>query len=258
MELDELVLYLGAVAAADAPIDGREKDLMRHLLRDFGATQDQAEHLVAALPQPFQANITLNSLQSRDTALKLVRAMLVISYCDGSFDPEEVPFLLPVVDRFSVSPDELSRLKQHAFYFLRLSPPSIVIPPDLISSGNWSEVQKHAREQFELYQETYYQRFHQDLKNADEETCYLAMAFGAPSFDTKPTRDRFLESHPDYLLMEDGSAIHFLRDEAEKKLRSQWESFYAGRCNSCYLEAPGKLRDPCPRCQAEYGEAPRR
>jgi uncharacterized tellurite resistance protein B-like protein len=258
MDLDELIIYLGAVAASDNPIDGREKDLLRHLLRDFGANQDQAEHLVAALPVPFQAQVTLNSLNSRDKALKLLRAMLVISYCDGSFDPEEVPFLTPVVDRFSITPPELSRLKQHAMYFLRLAPPSITVPPETVQSENWPEVQRIAQEQFNLYRKTFYDRFRAELQGADAETCYLAMAVGAPTFDTKHVRDRFLESHPDFFMMEDEASLKFLRDETEKKMRSQWDAAYSSRCNSCYLEAPGKRRDSCPRCSAEYGEPPRR
>jgi uncharacterized tellurite resistance protein B-like protein len=258
MDLDELVIYLGAVAAADEPIDGREKDLLRHLLKDFGASQHQAENLVAALPDTFSSQVTLNSLQSRESALKLLRAMLVISYSDGSFDPEEVPYVTPVVERFSITPSELSTLKQQAMYFLRLQPPSIALPQELVESQNWEEVERFAQEQFNLYRQTFHDRFHAEIKDADDETCYLAMAAGAPTFDTKHARDRFLQSHPDFFMMEDADSLKFLRDETEKIMRNRWESAYASRCNSCYLEAPGKRRAPCPRCGAEYGEPPRR
>ena len=258
MELDEVVLYLGAVAASDAPIDGREKDLLRHLLRDFGATQFQADELVAALPEPFQVQPTLNTLSERTTAIKLLRAMLVIAYCDGSFDPEEVPFLTPVIGKFSLTSDELSRAKQQAFYFLRPAPPSISLPQEVVNSGNWELIQTTAREQFELYRNTYFERFRSDLKGADADTCYLAMSVGPPSFDLAYEKERFLNSHPDMTMMDEESTLALLRDEAERKLRSVWEAAYAPRCNSCYLDAPGKRRDLCPRCGAEYGEPPRR
>ena len=258
MNLDEMITYLGAVAASDGPINGREKDLLRHLAKDFGASHSQADELVAALPEPFQAQVTLGSLQSRETALKLLRAMLVISYSDGSFDQEEVPFLTPVVDRFSITPPELSRIKLQAMYFLRLTPPSIALPQEIVQAENWPEVERVATEQFDLYRKTFFDRFHDEIKDADAETCYLAMAAGPPTFDTEHVENRFLQSHPDFCMLDDEAALDFLRDEAEKKMRSQWDAAYTSRCNSCYLEAPGKRRDPCPRCNAEYGEPPRR
>lgn len=258
MDLQELTLYLGAVAAADAPIDDRERDLIRHLLKDFGAEHDVAHNMVSGLPAQIAQAPTLNSLSSRDDALKLLRALLVIAYCDGSFDREEVPYLTSIVDGFNIQAEELSRAKRQAMYFLRLSPPSVSVPQSTIDSQDWSEVERIAQQQYDLLQKTFYGRFYDDLQSADEESCYLAMAAGPPSFDCEHTRNRFLQSHPDYLHMTDEEALKLLRDEAEKRLRIQWNSSYAGRCNSCYLEAPGKRNDPCPRCGAEYGEAPRR
>src|SRR5690606_27232222 len=101
----------------------------------------------------------------------------------------------------------------------------------------WDEVERLAQEQFELNRRTYFERFQSDLAGADAETCYLAMMVGAPSFDTSHVRERFLNSHPDTMMMEDHTLLGLLRDEAEKKLRSQWEAAYSSRCNSCYLEA---------------------
>ena len=102
MELQEVVNYLAAAAAADAPIDGRERDLMDHLLQDFGATHSEASKLISALPDPFNLKPTIETLESRDIGLKLLRALLVISYCDGTFDAEELPFLELLVDKFQV------------------------------------------------------------------------------------------------------------------------------------------------------------
>src|SRR5690606_31778290 len=109
MDLNELTIYLAAAAASDEPIDGREKDLMRHLLRDFGADHEQAQALVAGLPEPFHLQANLSTLSSREVALDLVRALLVISYCDGSFEEEEGRFLTPLIERFSLTGPELTK-----------------------------------------------------------------------------------------------------------------------------------------------------
>lgn len=258
MEISETLNYLAAVAASDGPIDGKERDLMKYLLQDFGADSRQAKDLVKSLSQPFTGTATLDTLQSRDVALKLLRALLVISYCDGSFDQEELPFLAPIVERFSVTGPELSRAKLQALYYLKLDAPSVVIPPELIQAEQWDAVCQLAHQQYDTFRKDFQRRFEQELKTADEETCYLAMAVGPPSFDTEHTKNRFLQSHPDFFHLEENEALTLLRDEAERKLRNQWDAAYTSRCNACYLEAPGKRRDLCPRCKAEYGEATRR
>ncbi|HIB67361.1 MAG TPA: hypothetical protein EYO33_20215 [Phycisphaerales bacterium] len=258
MELQEVVNYLAAAAAADAPIDGRERDLMDHLLQDFGATHNEASKLISALPEPFNLTPTIHSLESRENGLKLLRALLVISYCDGTFDAEELPFLEPLVDKFQVRADELRRLKQQALYFLGLRAPSIEIPQELIASGDWDKVCEVAQTQYKNYLRDYQRRFEQELDSADEETCYMALNVGPPTFDTTHARNRFLQGNPDFLHLDDAAGLQMLRDNAEKRLRDRWEAAYSGRCNFCYLEAPGRRRDPCPRCGKEYGEAAHR
>lgn len=257
MDLKELTIYLGAAAASDEPIDGREKDLMRHLLRDFGADHQQAHDLVAALPEPFQLQATLSTLSSREVALDLVRALLVISYCDGCFEEEEGRFLTPLIERFSLTGPELTKAKQQALYFLKLSPPSIRIPQELVQAQNWDAVSELAHEHYQVIRREFYNRFQSELRTADAETCFLAMSVGPPSFDITHTKERFAQAHPDFFHMDEEESISHLRDESERQLRNQWESAYAARCNFCYLEAPGKRRDPCPRCGADYGEAAR-
>ncbi len=258
MELNEVFNYLAAAAASDGPIDGREKDLLRHLIKDFGATPSQAQQWVSELTVPVQPVPSLETLSDRATALKLVRGLLVVSYCDGSFDQEEVPFLLPLVDRFSITADELTQAKQQALYFLRMDPPSITIPAELIQAEKWDEVCQLAHHQYDVYHKESRQRFHQELQSANRTTCYLAMGIGPPSFDTEHTESRFLQANPDFLILDDTEALQLLRDEAEKQLQKQWEAAYVSRCNFCYLEAPGKRRDACPRCQGEYGVSSRR
>lgn len=258
MELNETLTYLAAAAAADAPIDGRERDLMGHLLKDFGADHSQARQMVKALPNPFTGQASLNTLESREEALKLLRALLVIAYCDGSFDKEEFPFLTPIVDKFSITGEELNSAKQQALYYLRLDPPPIKIAQELVASENWDEVCQQAHHQYEYYRQAFQKKFEEDLGTANEETCYLAMVVGPPTFDTEHAKNRFLQANPDFMHLDNAQATQMLRDEAESHLRTQWEAAYASRCNFCYLEAPGKRRDLCPRCQGEYGVSARR
>lgn len=258
MELQQILDYLAGAAAADGPIDGKERDLLQHLLRDFGADYSQAKSLVDSMTKiPFKPP-SLQSLSSREEALKLLRALLVIAYCDGSFDPEEVPFITPLVDQFQLSPSELNNAKQQALFFIRHDFPSIRIPPELVQSEDWDKVCQVAQQHYEFYRKEFYKKFQDDLDSADEESCYLAMAVGPPTFDTEHTRNRFLQLNPDFCHMDDAEALSLLRDQAESQLRKQWEATYVDRCSFCYLQAPGKRRDPCPRCKGEYGEAARR
>lgn len=258
MELAEIVRHLAAAAAADAPIDGRERDLMRHLLRDFGATHAQSESLVDSLPQQFAAPTTTANLHSRSDALKLLRGLLVISYSDGTFDQEELPFLAPIVDAFSITKEELTRARLQALLYLRLEPSSIELPFDLIESEHWEAATEFAHRRYQELRQAFQSNIQRDLNVADAETCYLAMAVGAPSFDTSYTKERFLQSHPDFFHSDDLQGLQMLRDEAQNQLLKQWEAAYVSRCNFCYLEAPGKRRDLCPRCKGEYGVAARR
>ena len=254
-QLLEIRNYLAGAAASDGPIDGKERDLLQHLLRDFGAEYGQARTMVSDITEAPTSPPSLEGLSCRETALKLLRALLVISYCDGSFDPEELPFLTAVVDRFQFSPSELHRAKQQALFFLRHDFPSIRIPQELLAQQDWDRVCQLAQQHYEFYRKEFYKKFQADLDTADEESCYLAMAVGPPTFDTEYTRERFLQSNPDYLHLDDEEALTLLRDQAEAQLRKQWLASYVDRCNSCYLQAPGKRQDPCPRCGAEYGSS---
>lgn len=258
MEFQEVVNYLAAAAAADEPIDGYERDLMTRLLQDMGAGQSQAAELVSNLPTPFELEPTLDTVTEQHDGVKLLRGLLVIAYSDGTFDNEELPFLTPLVDKFSISGAELKKLKQQALYFIGLRAPAIRIPQEVAETGNWDQVCEIATEEFKRRKQEYYRRFEKDLDNADEETCYLALNVGPPTFDTSHAKNRFLQSNPDFLHLEDGAAIQLLRDNAEKRLRERFEAAYSARCNFCFLEAPGRRRDPCPRCQKEYGESARR
>ncbi len=255
MDLRTVFSYLAAAAISDGPLAGKEKELLRLLIRDFGADFSQAQQCLDQADELARIPVDLALITSREEAWKLVRALLVISYCDGSFDAEELPYLSALVDRFGFSAQELQRAKQQALYFLRPEFPPIEIPGVLIQSQNWNAVAQAAKQNLDFLRKEYFHRFQSDLSTADEEACYLAMDAGPPSFDTEHTKARFLQGNPDFFHADEDEALRILRDRAEFELRKKWEVSYLPHCGSCYLEAPGRRRDPCPRCQKEYGEA---
>lgn len=255
MDLRTIFSYLAAAAISDGPLEGKERELLRLLIRDFGADFGQAQQWVEQAEELAREPVDLASAPSKEQAWKLLRALLVISYCDGSFDPEELPYLSAMVDRFGFSAQDLNRAKQQALYFLRPEFPAVEIPAVLIQSQNWNAVAQAAKQHLDFLRKEYFHRFQSDLSSADEEACYLAMDGGPPSFDTEHAKRRFLQNNPDFFHADEDEGIKILRDRAEFELRKKWEASYLPRCGSCHLEAPGRRRDPCPRCRKEYGEA---
>lgn len=248
-----LAHYLCAVAASDAPIDGRETDLMHRMLPDFGVDPGDARtHVASYEGQP----PNLDEIESRSVGLALLRASLVITYCDGVFDTVELPLLTPLVDRFQVSAQELQEAKLQALYYLRLEPESVQLPGHLKESQQWEAVEEAAQAQYRVMRDEYLTSVRRDLDKASEETCYIAMNVGPPSFDTSHARERYQESNPDHFHMTDEQALLSLRDAAERSLMARWESAYKTNCRHCNLEAPGRRRDECPRCGGEYGTSP--
>lgn len=248
-----LAHYLCAVATSDAPMDGRETDLLHRLLPDFGIDPGSARELVAGYSN--QA-ASLDGVESREVGLALLRAALVISYCDGTFDNEELPLLAPLVDKFKISGEELNRAKVQALYYLRLEPRSLELPAHLKEQQQWEAICEAAQAQYRVLRDEFLARVRAELNGADEETCYLALNVGPPSFDTSHARERFQESNPDHFHMDEEQAVLTLRDAAERSLMARWESAYKTNCRHCNLEAPGRRRDLCPRCEGEYGTSP--
>ena len=257
MQIEAIFSYLAAAALSDGPLEGKERDLLLHLIRDFGASMQQAQEMVRQVESYVDQANNLSELDSKPLAWKVLRALLVISYCDGSFDREEVPFLANLVDRFGFSAAELNRAKQQALYFLRPEFPPVAVPVDAVQAQAWKRVCESAQEHVEYLRQEYFRRFQAELAAADADTCYIAMSVGPPSFDTEHTEGRFLQSNPDFLHADDSEALQMLRDHAEFELRKRWEAAYEPHCGSCFLEAPGRRRDPCPRCRREYGMAAR-
>lgn len=257
MQTETIFSYLAAAALSDGPLEGKERDLLLHLIRDFGANMQQAQAMVSEVEAYAGRATNLSELESKPVAWKVLRALLVISYCDGSFDREEVPFLANLVDRFGFSASELNRAKQQALYFLRPEFPSVQFPAEAVQAQAWKRVCESAQEHVEYLRQEYFRQFQSDLAGADAETCYIAMSVGPPSFDTEHTESRFLQANPDFMHADDSEALQMLRDHAEFELRKRWEAAYTANCGSCFLEAPGRRRDSCPRCQREYGVSAR-
>lgn len=252
MDMRSIFSYLAAAALSDGPLEGKERELLRLLIRDFGSEFGETQEFLSQVEELAGTAVDLSSLSSRESAWKLLRALLVISYCDGSFDREELPYLSALVDRFGFGPQELHRAKQQALFFLRPDFPSVEVPRELIVSENWNAVAQAAQQHLGYLRKEYFHRFQSDLSTSDEETCFLAMDGGPPSFDIEHTKGRFLQSHPDYLHASEEEALQLVRDKAESELRKKWEATYLPRCGACFLEAPGKRRDLCPRCGREY------
>ena len=210
MKLIDIANYLAATAAADGPICGREKDLMRHLLKDFGADSQSAEKIVAEL-SGVVPNSALKTPRDASVAVKLLRGLLVISYSDGSFEKEELPYLRHLVDSFNIQAQQLNTLKLQAHYYLGQDPPSISIPTELLTEENWEGACGFAHERYELFRTDFYRKVKDDLLTADTETCYIAMSVGPPTFDTEHTRDRFLQSNPSFADLEPEQSLTFLR-----------------------------------------------
>ncbi len=248
-----LAHYLCAVAASDRPIDGRETDLMHRMLPDFGIDPGNARSLVAAYEGQ---TASLEGIDSREVGLALLRACLVIAYCDGKFDNDELPFLAPLVDRFQVSGEELKEAKLQALYYLRLEPDSIQVSEHLKQEQQWDALEEATQSQYRVMRDDYQRSVRRDLEQASEETCFVAMNVGPPSFDTSHARERYQESNPDHFHMSEEQAMGALREAAESALLARWESAYKSDCRHCNLEAPGRRRDECPRCGGEYGTAP--
>ena len=256
MDSLEIGQYLIATAWADGELDGREQDKLRRLLVQFDISNDEVKSLMDQWSQTPPPTPSLE-LDDRDEALALLSALLVISYSDGEFSSTELPFLAPLVDKFQVTGDELQQMKLQALYYLRLEPESLTLPHGLIKEGNWPAVEETLQATYQQAFDAHVDKTRAEIDFAEADTLYLAINVGFPSFDTSDSRARFKENQEELSRLHNTTdELTLLKAEAEKHLVERWQSFYLSRCRSCKLEAPGKRRDPCPRCGEEYGATP--
>lgn len=257
MHSEALGQYLIATAWADGEMDGREQDKLRRLMTQFEIPDETVKALMSQWSKESPPLPELD-LEDRDEALALLSALLVISYSDGEFSNTELPLLLPIVEKFQVTGPELQQMKLQALYYLKLDPESLPVPSKPVSEGDWPAVEEAMQATYQQSFDAHVDKTRSEIAMAEPETLYLAIHVGFPSFDTSDSRTRFQQNKSELAEFHKiDDELQLLRAEAEKQLIERWQSFYLSRCRSCKLEAPGKRRDPCPRCGEEYGATPR-
>lgn len=252
MKDDELAAYLTAAAWADGPISDDERALVETLLFHLGLEREQASDLLEEWEFKAPPAPDLFSLTDRAQAIALLRALLVLSYCDGHFGMDELPYLTKVLDKFKVTSDELSQLRLQAQFYLDPEAEIIVSDPGLVQAGRWDEVEKAAvRNKTEL-RVAAEQKVAQDLQAANQDSLLLTLYRGR-SFDPAEARSEFEKRRSDFA--ERHGALpddELLRRQIALVTMAKWDRLYAERCASCGLGAPGRKGSLCPRCNEDY------
>ena len=252
MKNDELAAYLAAAAWADGPMSDSEGDLVENLLFGLGLERaEAAEHLKAwefkAPPAPGLSNLT-----DRAQGISLLRALLVLSYSDGHFGIEELPYLTKVLDKFKVSTEELVQLRLQAQYYLDPEGPGLEYPQGLVEAGNWEGLEDAAREARARIRVACERKICEELKTASDDSL-LVMLYRGRSFDLAEARAEFEKRRLD--LIERHGAMHdnnLLQTQVALVTMAKWDRLYVDRCTSCGLAAPGRRGTVCPRCSEDY------
>ncbi len=249
----DLTSYLAAAAWADGPITGAEQDLAENLLFGLGLERDDAEcHFeewkFKAPPAP-----DLTSLTDRDQALALLRALLTLSYSDGHFGLEELPYLTRILDKFKVTSEELKQLRLQACYYLDPDAQMVNVPSELVEAGRWDDVEQAASQaKSELRAETE-NKIRKDLLAASFETLQLVLHRGR-SYDLAEAGAEFARRR-ESMLERFGAMTDEQLLQAQIMLiaTAKWERQYQLSCSECDLAAVGRRGDVCPRCGEDYG-----
>jgi hypothetical protein len=252
MKDEDIAAYLTAAAWADGPISDGERDLVENLLFSLGLERDQAKELLRGWE--FKAPIPpdLAGLKDRAQGMALLRALLVLSYSDGHFGIEELPYLTKVLDKFKVPTEELVQLRLQAQYYLDPEGLIIVNQPALVEAGRWDDVETDARDAKARLRVAAERKIREELKSANHESL-LVMLYRGRSFDCNEARAEFEKRRADLIerhgAMPDDSLL-----QAQIALASmaKWDRLYADRCASCGLAAPGRKGSLCPRCNEDY------
>lgn len=252
MKDDDIAAYLTAAAWADGPISDTEQDLVGNLLFSLGLEREQARELLESWEFKAPSPPDLASLTDRQQAIALLRALLVLSYSDGHFGLEELPYLTKVLDKFKVSTEELVQLRLQAHYYLDPEAEAIPIPEDLIEAGRWEEIEALAKATKDELRRACERKIREELHTASEDSLLL-MLYRGRSFDVAEARTEFekrraalVERHGDV------SDTELLQSQLVVMTLAKWERLYAERCASCELGAPGRKATLCPRCNEDY------
>ncbi len=252
MTKEDIAAYLTAAAWADGPISETESRLVENLLYGLGHERDEAHDRLRLWQYKAPAAPDLASLRDREQAIALLRALLVLSYSDGHFGIEELPYLSKILDKFKVSTEELVQLRLQGRYYLDPEAAALEIPEEYVVGGDWDQVAEAARQERTLMRAEAERRIREELSSATMATLLLILYRGR-SYDLKDAEAEFEKRRGD--LIERHGARHdeaLLQAQIGLLTLAKWDRLYAERCAACGLEAPGLKGSLCPRCKEDY------
>jgi uncharacterized tellurite resistance protein B-like protein len=252
MEDEHIAAYLAAAAWADGPISDSERALVENLLFNLGLERGEAAELLKQWEFKAPTPPDLSTLTDRAQGIALLRALLVVSYSDGHFGMEELPYLTKVLDKFKVSSEELMQLRLQAQYYLDPEAPNIEVTMDLVQAERWPEVEAQAREERARLRAALEHKMREELMSASLDSL-LVMLYRGRSFDVEEARTEFEKRRGD--LIERHGAMHddgLLRAQIMLATLARWDRLYADGCRSCGLAAPGRKGSLCPSCSEDY------
>ena len=248
----ELAAYLSAAAWADGPVTASEQTLVENLLFSLGLERDEAKEFLKAWEFKAPDSPDISGLTERAQAIGLLRALLILSYSDGHFGIEELPYLSKILDKFKVTSVELSQLRLQARYYLDPEAHNIESDPSLIEAGRWEEVEASAQSAKTRLRDEASRRIAEELQSADDASLLLSLYRGR-DFDLEQAKAEFEKRRGD-LIERHGPKYDsgLLQAQVLLTTMAKWDRLYADRCAGCGLKAPGRKGDLCPRCGEDY------
>ena len=244
--------YLAAAAWADGPMTDGESALLENLLFSLGLERDAAREKLSSWAYKAPEPPDLSTLQDRTRGIAVLRALLVLSYSDGHFGIEELPYLTKILDKFKVPTEELVQLRLQAQLYLDPEALDVELDPTLTAAGNWEAVEESARAvRVQLRQQTE-AKIREQLKEATLDSLLVSLYRGR-AFDLAEAKAEFEKRRGD--LIERHGSMHddgLLRAQLLLFTMARWDRLYAERCAACGLAAPGRKGAMCPRCSEDY------
>jgi uncharacterized tellurite resistance protein B-like protein len=249
---EDLAAYLAAAAWADGPMSESECSLVENLLYCLGLERTAAADMLKGWEFKAPTPPDLASLTDRGQGVALLRALLILSYSDGHFGMEELPYLTKILDKFKIPTDELVQLRLQAQFYLEPEAPEIPSTAPGMSVGDWSLVESSARESRSQLRARTEHQVRETLKTASLDSLVLILYRGR-SYDLVQAHAEFEKRRAD--LLDRHGAMHddrLLQTQITLVTMAKWDRLYSDRCSGCGLAAPGRKGSPCPRCGEDY------
>jgi hypothetical protein len=248
----DLAAYLASAAWADGPMSDAERDLLENLLFSLGLEREGARERLKAWEFKAPESADLSGLTDRGQAVALLRALLVLSYSDGHFGIEELPYLSKILDKFKISTEELVQLRLQAQFSLDPEAPQVEVDPALVSAERWDAVEEAARTARQALRQEAEGRVKEQLREATLDSLKV-MLYRGRAFDLAEAKAEFEKRRGD-LIERHGSMYDdgLLQAQLALFTMARWDRLYAERCASCGLAAPGRKGTLCPRCNEDY------